>query len=86
MAILAMNITIKNNRKLLPKRDKFKNRLGGYNSKEKTEYNLPTATTKQLRDIRKRMKIERQIWWIKVTIATLIGFVGLIAGLIFLTV
>lgn len=66
MAIQAMNIAIKNNRKLLPRRDKFKTRLGGYNSKIKTEYNLPKATPKQLRDIRQKLKKENQLLWLKV--------------------
>lgn len=51
-----MNVSVKNNLNLLPKRDKFKNRLGGYNPNKKTEYNLPKATSKQLRDIRKKCK------------------------------
>ena len=87
MSILAMNLTIKNNRKLLLKRDKFKNTLRLRTSKceEKTEYNLPKATNKQLRAIRKRMKMERQIWWVKITVITLIGFLGLIVSLIVLT-
>ena len=74
----SMNTIIKNNRKLLPQRDRFKNRLGGYNSKKKTEYNLPKATSKQLRDIRKKMRLERKIWWIKVITLTAIIFLGLI--------
>ena len=84
MSILAMNLTIKNNRKLLQKRDKFQNTLGGYNSDKKTTYNLPDATSKQLNRIRKRMKAERQIWWVKITVVTLVGFFGVIVGLLFL--
>jgi len=44
----SMNV-INFNRNQLPQRDKFANRLGGYNSSKKTEYNLPKATTKQLK-------------------------------------
>ncbi|MBT8244637.1 MAG: hypothetical protein HKP48_07490 [Winogradskyella sp.] len=78
MGSASMNTVIENNRKLLPKRDKFKNRLGGYNSNKKTEYNLPKATSKQLRDIKKRMLQERKIWWIKVIVLTVILFLGLL--------
>ena len=78
MGILAMNIAIKNNRKLLSQRDRFKNRLGGYNVDKKTEYNLPNATTKQLKDIKKRLKEERKIRMLKVIILTVILFFGLL--------
>ncbi|MEM9678985.1 MAG: hypothetical protein AAF901_01565 [Bacteroidota bacterium] len=66
MAIQMMNTIIKNNRNLLPKRDKFKNTLGGYGSDKKTEYNLPKATPKQLNAIRKRLRQEYQIRMLKV--------------------
>lgn len=85
MSILAMNLTIKNNRKLLQKGDRFQNKLVVYRRKGKIEYNLPKATTKQLNAIRKRMKTERQIWWVKITVVTLLGFFGLITVLLFLT-
>lgn len=73
MASQSMITIIRNNRKLLPNRDKFKTRLGGYNSKKKTEYNLPKASEKQLREIRKRIQNENKIYWIKVVALTLIG-------------
>lgn len=74
MASASMNTIINNNKKLLPKRDRFKNRLGGYNPNKKTVYNLPKATSKQLRDIRKKMQQERKVWWIKVIALTIIIF------------
>ncbi|SHG61104.1 hypothetical protein [Winogradskyella jejuensis] len=72
MASASMNTIINNNRKLLPNREKFKNRLGGYKPNKKTEYNLPKASAKQLRDIRKRMQAERKIWMLKAMALTII--------------
>ncbi|MFD1063150.1 hypothetical protein ACFQ1Q_07815 [Winogradskyella litorisediminis] len=74
MSIQAMNTAINNNRKLLPKRDKLKNRLGGYDPTKKTEYNLPKASSKQLRDLRKRLQLETKIWWIKAISLTSVLF------------
>jgi hypothetical protein len=71
MAIQAMNIAIKNNNLMRLKRDRFKRRLGGYNTDTKTEYNLPKASAKQLRTIRKRLKEERQIRMLKVLTVTI---------------
>lgn len=73
----SMNV-INFNRKQLRQRDKFINRLGGYNPDKKTEYNLPTATTKQLKIIRKRLQEERKVRMIKVVVLTVILFLGLI--------
>jgi len=57
---------LKNNERMLGKRIKFKKTFGGYGKNRKTEYNLPKATPKQLRDIRKKLKKENQLLWIKV--------------------
>lgn len=53
-----MTTVLTNNRKLLVKRDTFKG-LCGFEAK-KTEYNLPKATPKLLREIKKRILEERQ--------------------------
>lgn len=73
----SMNV-INYNRSLLSQRDKFVNRLGGYNTDKKTEYNLPKATPKQLSDIRKRLKEERKTRMLKVILFTVILFLGLV--------
>jgi len=78
MSILAMNTSINNNRQLLNKRGRFKNRLGGYASEHKTEYNLPNATTKQLKSIRKRVKVEQQNRKFLAIVITTVLFVGLV--------
>lgn len=78
MSAGAMHISIRNNLNLLSKRDKLKNRLGGYNADKKTEYNLPKATTKQLKAISKRLKEERKIRMMKVVFLTVILFVLLL--------
>ena len=75
----ANSMTVINfNRKQLPQRDRFVNRLGGYGKNKKTEYNLPKATPKQLRDIRKKLKKENQLLWIKVIGLTLIICIALV--------
>jgi hypothetical protein len=73
-----MNIAIKNNRNLLSKRNRLAKRLGGFNANKKTEYNLPIATTKQLKDIGKRLKNDGKIRMIKVVLLTLFLFMGLV--------
>ncbi|ARV10221.1 hypothetical protein BTO05_11450 [Winogradskyella sp. PC-19] len=70
----SMNTSVRNNLKLLKKRDKLKNRLGGYDASKTTEYNFPKASSKQLRDIKKKMKEERRNWWFNVIMLTLINF------------
>jgi hypothetical protein len=71
-------LVINFNRKQLSQRNKFANRLGGYNADQKTEYNLPKATPKQLSDIRKRLKEERKTRMLKVILFTVILFLGLV--------
>lgn len=56
----AMNIAIKNNRKLLPKRDRFKRTFGKYSNDKKPEYNFPKAQAHVLRQIRERLIEERK--------------------------
>lgn len=67
----SMNV-ITYNRNLLPQRDKFKNRLCGYDPDKKTAYNLPKATSKQLREIRNRLREEHKSRMLTVVIVTLI--------------
>ncbi len=83
MAIMAMNLAIKNNRKLLPQRDKFKRTLGGYSVSKTTEYNLPKATTKQLSFLRKNLQRDRKIRMLKVVALTIVLFVTLMIVLYF---
>ena len=84
MSTQAMMITIlKNNRNMLSKRVKFKRATGSYGGVQKTEYNLPQATTKQLRDIRKRMQAERQLWWVKTVTLTAILFAVLACAVLY---
>ncbi|WP_179348087.1 hypothetical protein [Winogradskyella pacifica] len=67
----SMNV-INYNRSQLPQRDRFKNVLGGYKSNRKTEYNLPKATTKQLKEIGKRLREERKVRMLKVIVLTFV--------------
>lgn len=77
-----MNV-INFNRNQLPQREKFVNRLGGYNSSKKTEFNLPKATSKQLKEIAKRLKEEHKIRMIKVFTLTIIIFLGLVFAILY---
>ncbi|QXP79990.1 MULTISPECIES: hypothetical protein [Winogradskyella] len=81
MSASTMNTVMKNNRKLLPKRDRFKNRLGGYDRNVKTEYNFPKATTKQLKEIGKRLREERKTELIKVVIVSMLLFLVMVCFL-----
>lgn len=81
MAIQAMNASLKFNRYQMPKRKKPKRRLGGYKLNKKTEYNLPKANAKHLRDIKKRMQNERKVWLVKLIGVTLI-MSSLLIGLV----
>lgn len=83
MAGTSMVVSVKNNLNLLSKRDRFKNRLGGYDQDSKTEYNLPKVSDKQLIAIAKRLKEERKIRMAKVVVVTVILFLGLIYAFLF---
>ncbi|WP_418638269.1 hypothetical protein [Winogradskyella sp.] len=84
MSSNSMNV-INYNRNQLPKREKFKNLLGGYKRSRKTEYNLPKASTKQLKEIGKRLKEERKVRMLKVILFTIILSVFLLIGFTYLT-
>ena len=71
------------NRNQLSKREKFKYTLGGYKEGKTTEYNLPKATVKQLKRIRKRLIEERKIRMFKVVVVTLILFLTLLGTSIY---
>lgn len=83
MAIQAMNTAIKNNNLMRTKREKFKKTLGGYGKNKKTEYNFPKATTKQLKEIARRLKEERKIRMIKVVALTIILSLGLVYAILY---
>ena len=72
------------NRKQLPQRDRFVNKLGSCNTRKKVEYNLPKATTKQLKEIAKSIKEERKIRMIKLVILTTLLFIGLLCVWIYM--
>mgnify|MGYP001433205907 CR=1 FL=1 len=71
------------NRNQLSKREKFKYTLGGYKEGKTTEYNLPKATVKQLKRIRKRLIEERKIRMFKVILVTAIIFLMLLSLFLF---
>ena len=75
----SMRSTLKSNKSImLDKSKRFRKTLGGYDKSRKTEYNLPKATPKQLREIRQKLKKENQILWIKVIGLTTIIIISLV--------
>lgn len=64
--------------------DKFKQALEGYSQQRKIEFDLPYATTKELNDIRKRLKEEQKYRMFKVVILTILLFLGLVFILCYL--
>ncbi|MEO1032473.1 MAG: hypothetical protein AAFX55_13770 [Bacteroidota bacterium] len=87
----AMITSVRNNLSLLSSRKKvkhrlgLKNRLGGYDSNAKTEYNLPKATTKELNAIAKRIREEHNIRMAKIIVVTILLFLGLVAAFVYST-
>lgn len=75
MSANSMITSVRNNLNQLSSRKKLRNRLGGINFKKNTEYNFPKATTKQLKDLRKRLKEEQKSRMLKVVSLTIVLFV-----------
>lgn len=63
---------------MLDKSKRFRKTLGGYDKSEKPEYNFPEATTSQISDIRKRLKKENQMLWIKIIGLSSLIIIGLV--------
>ncbi|WP_115461252.1 hypothetical protein [Winogradskyella aurantiaca] len=72
-----MNVVLRNNALLLKKRSKRKWTLVSNSKRSAKGYNLPKASSKTLRDIRKKMKTENQIRSAKVFALTAIIFLVL---------
>jgi hypothetical protein len=78
MAIQAMNIAIKNNNAMRPKRHRFNRTFGGYGKNRKPEFDFPQASLKQLNAIRERLKEEEKTRMLKVIILTVILIFGML--------
>lgn len=76
--VQTMITTLKNNENLRSKREKFKRRYGHNSFQEKPEYDFPEATPELLKDIRKKIKKERQVRRLKDIMLTVILFIGLV--------
>ncbi|WP_400076847.1 hypothetical protein [Winogradskyella sp. R77965] len=75
----SMISTMKSNKSImLDKSKRFKKTLGGYGKNKKLEYDFPTATPKQLRDIRQKLKKENQILWVKIIGLTIVISIALV--------
>lgn len=68
--VQTMITTLRNNDNLRSKREKFKKKYGKNISIEKPEYDFPEATPEILNAIRKKIKKDNQILWLKVIILT----------------
>ncbi|MUU77907.1 hypothetical protein [Winogradskyella endarachnes] len=68
--VQTMISTLRNNDNLRSKREKFKKKYGKNISIEKPEYDFPEATPEILNAIRKKIKKDNQILWLKVIILT----------------
>lgn len=62
---------------MLDKSKRFRKRLGGYSNK-RAQYDFPKATPKQLTGIRKKLKKENQLLWIKVIGLSSLIIIGLV--------
>ncbi|MCT4630699.1 hypothetical protein [Winogradskyella sp.] len=78
MGASSMILSIRNNLNLLSNRKKLKNRLGGYYSESKQEYNLPKASKTELNALAQRLQKEYKIRMTKVIIITILLFLGLV--------
>lgn len=69
----SMISTIKSNKSImLDKSKRFRKTSGGYNKNAKTEFDLPKASPSQLLEIRKRLKKENRILWVKTIILSIV--------------
>lgn len=78
MSTSYMSTSIKNNLNLLSKREKLRNTLSSYSKANKTEYNLPKASKKQLSNIAKQMREEYRVRMAKIVVVTIILFFVLV--------
>ncbi|WP_320555419.1 hypothetical protein [Winogradskyella aquimaris] len=78
MSASYMSTSIKNNLNLLSKRQKLRNTIGSYNHSNRTEYDLPKASHKQLRNIAKWLREEHRVRMAKVAVVTVVLFFALV--------
>ena len=79
-----MNVVLKNNRKLLNKRERFKRTLGGYDKGRKPEYDFPKAQPYFLRRLKERMIHENNQILKRRIIAFISIAIILITGLLYI--
>ena len=72
MAIQAMNTVIKNNNLMRLKREKFKKTFGGYGKNVKPKFDLPRATPKMLKNIRKQIRDDNKFNTLKIIAVTIV--------------
>ncbi|WP_426431308.1 hypothetical protein ACPX19_02585 [Winogradskyella sp. HB-48] len=83
MSASYMSTSIKNNLNLLSKREKLRNTLGSYSKANKTEYNLPKASKKQLSNIAKQIREEHRVRMAKIVVVTIILFFVLVSAFLY---
>lgn len=85
-SIGSMNTILKNNRNLLsnPKREKFKNRIGGYDKNSKTEFDLPEAKPHVLHSVKANVIAQQKARERKVIIVFSIVFASFVSLFLYL--
>ena len=79
-AVASMITSLKNNRNLVRKHDRF-SKDGYFRSGDKvTTFNFPEATPEQLNEIRDRMKRENRILFLKRLLLSTVILTGIIYG------
>ncbi|WP_178990163.1 hypothetical protein [Winogradskyella schleiferi] len=61
-----ISVVNSNKRIMLDKSKRFRKSLGGYGKSRKPEYDFPKAAPEQLIEIRRKLKKENQMHWVKV--------------------
>jgi len=79
----SMISTLKSNKGImLDKSKRFRKTLGGYNKQRQSIGDLPKATPQQLKEIRKRIKIENKLLWIKVVMLSIL-IIGILVWMLY---
>lgn len=69
----SMISSLKSNKSvMLDKSKRFRKTFGGYNKDRKGNFNFPEATPEILFEIRKKLKSEQQILWLKISIVSIV--------------
>jgi hypothetical protein len=69
----SMISSLKSNKSIrLDKSKRFRKTLGGYDKGRKGNFDFPQSTPEMLLEIRKKLKREQQILWLKISIVSVV--------------